>query len=1044
VGLHRDPVLTRGQVPGLGLTLVMSLVLIMGLVLLPAGVAAADLSTHGSVGPGHGVDVPGGGGGPRDVLHIYYDGSAENGYCWQYGGIAPPYYGAFAECYHFSGWISGIELKLTGVGMPCRPCDLYVWSDGGGVPGNVLSLTTNANPCPIATWPDVSTHDLPISATWVDDPFWVGYWADFTNQYCGYFVAADLDGPSGSPVTNVAPGIGYPTGWQSVDIIWGDETQNIGIGVWEGEPTGACCFADGHCTMTPVQGCGGQFLGAGTDCDPNPCSLLSGACCLHNGECRFVPWPQCPTGDWRSEVPCDPNPCPPPPIGACCVASGCSLTAQSVCPGGWLGPGSTCQPDPCPNWPGYSDCIDYPGYLHRESVVELPSRGFTVAVSGNLACVAVEDYGLVVVDVTDPQFPFVTGSLETADHAGGIAVSGNFAYLTTWNQIYYGQEWGDLLTIDISDPSHPTLVASTSIGPSLRVAVSGSHVYAATFHDFQYSGDLLVFDLANPASPQIVGSVRTSGEAFSLAVWGNHVYVGAAGLDVIDVSDPQRPTIVGHLPGTSELGLAAWGHYAFISGDAVSVVDVSVPEDPHVVSSAPVDCLALAADGNYVYGSGFHAIDVSDPLNPRVVGNVPMSGTPFGVAVSGGHAYVASSEFHVIDISNPASPPILGSADTPGQASGVSVSGACAYVADGTAGLQVIDVAEPQNPQISGAADTPGQANGVDVSGAYAYVADEGSGLQVITVEDPRNPAIVGSADTPGPALGVAVSGHYAFVADGSYTLEVIDVTDPQAPNLVGGANTPGHANAVEVSGGYAYVAAGSAGLEIFDISDPPHPVIVGSAGTPGYPASGVAVSGSYAYLAAGAAFQVIDVSDPRSPQIVYSSAQSATGVAVSGIRAYVTGSGQVQVFDLSDPVRPWRLGSAGADGPGVTVAGTSVYVAGGDAGLIILPAECDPTGTPAPVNGVPASGLSVYPNPTSRQATARFVLPAEGRVRASIHDVAGRRVRSLYDGLLGRGPHDLLWDGRDDAGREVGVGIYLARVRTAEGAASARVVILR
>ncbi len=33
---------------------------------------------------------------------------------------------------------------------------------------------------------------------------------------------------------NIAPGIGYPTGWQPTDVVWGP-TQSIGIGAWAGE-----------------------------------------------------------------------------------------------------------------------------------------------------------------------------------------------------------------------------------------------------------------------------------------------------------------------------------------------------------------------------------------------------------------------------------------------------------------------------------------------------------------------------------------------------------------------------------------------------------------------------------------------------------------------------------------------------------------------------------------------------------------------------------------------------------------------------------------
>jgi len=195
--------------------------------------AASAAENIGSVGIGVGQPVlgPDANPCPPAELCINYDGSAENGYCWQYGGIVPPYYGAFAECCEYVGCVCGIQLLLTGVGYPCGPADLYVWADAGGMPGDVLMMTTGNNPCPVASWPSISTHDFAIPQTPVNGLFWFGYWSDWSAQPCGYFVAADLDGFGGCPFTNIAPGIGYPTGWGNVSAVWG-ATQAIGIGAW--------------------------------------------------------------------------------------------------------------------------------------------------------------------------------------------------------------------------------------------------------------------------------------------------------------------------------------------------------------------------------------------------------------------------------------------------------------------------------------------------------------------------------------------------------------------------------------------------------------------------------------------------------------------------------------------------------------------------------------------------------------------------------------------------------------------------------------------
>ncbi len=113
---------------------------------------------------------------------------------------------------------------------------------------------------------------------------------------------------------------------------------------------GACCFPDGHCMHVIEFQCQGDWLGAGTACDPNPCSQPFGACCFPDGSCVYALEADCQTGDWRIFEVCDPNPCG---YGACCLEDGsCLYSEESGCHGDWLGFGTVCEPNPCPQPPG--------------------------------------------------------------------------------------------------------------------------------------------------------------------------------------------------------------------------------------------------------------------------------------------------------------------------------------------------------------------------------------------------------------------------------------------------------------------------------------------------------------------------------------------------------------------------------------------------------------------------------------------------------------------------------------------------------------------
>jgi hypothetical protein len=83
-------------------------------------------------------------------------------------------------------------------------------------------------------------------------------------------------------------------------------------------------------------------------------------------------------------------------------------------------------------------------------------------------------------------------------------------------------------------------------------------------------------------------------------------------------------------------------------------------------------------------------------------------------------------------------------------------------------------------------------------------------------------------------------------------------------------------------------------------------------------------------------------------------------------------------------------------------------------------------------------------PNPFSPSTLIHYRLGSEAPVRVEIFDVAGRLVRCWDCGVQRVGGHDLVWDGRDEGGRAVSAGIYLAKVTAGRLAETVRVVRLR
>lgn len=73
----------------------------------------------------------------------------------------------------------------------------------------------------------------------------------------------------------------------------------------------------------------------------------------------------------------------------------------------------------------------------------------------------------------------------------------------------------------------------------------------------------------------------------------------------------------------------------------------------------------------------------------------------------------------------------------------------------------------------------------------------------------------------------------------------------------------------------------------------------------------------------------------------------------------------------------------------------------------------------------------SNYPNPFNPSTTIAFSIPETGRVRVSIYNIKGQKVKDLLNTELIRGNHRLVWDGRDTNNRNVASGIYFIKLES-------------
>lgn len=83
-------------------------------------------------------------------------------------------------------------------------------------------------------------------------------------------------------------------------------------------------------------------------------------------------------------------------------------------------------------------------------------------------------------------------------------------------------------------------------------------------------------------------------------------------------------------------------------------------------------------------------------------------------------------------------------------------------------------------------------------------------------------------------------------------------------------------------------------------------------------------------------------------------------------------------------------------------------------------------------------------PNPMRESTRIDFALPAAGAIALKIYDASGRLLRTLVEGEAPAGPASRVWDGRDDAGRQVPAGIYFYRLQAGGEVLTRKLLVIR
>ena len=228
--------------------------------------------------------------------------------------------------------------------------------------------------------------------------------------------------------------------------------------------------------------------------------------------------------------------------------------------------------------------ISDPASPRRVGIYTFPEEIWSFRLAGSMAYVANNFAGLGIVDVSNPASPSLRGSFKAPGQVKSAAVAGT--------RVVLADHFSGLDLVDVSNPSKPASLGSFFLeGYARDVVTSGSLAYAvdspAGFYILDLSkpdaidtpvssvqstkatgmrvrievsepsapvklaviaagGFLHVYDVTNPAAPTISALHRMSGPQ-GVALEGTIAYVadGREGLQVLDLSTPSKPTVIG-------------------------------------------------------------------------------------------------------------------------------------------------------------------------------------------------------------------------------------------------------------------------------------------------------------------------------------------------------------------------------------------------------------------------------------------------------------------------------------------------------------------
>ncbi|HMA76429.1 MAG TPA: FlgD immunoglobulin-like domain containing protein, partial [Candidatus Krumholzibacteriaceae bacterium] len=598
---------------------------------------------------------------------------------------------------------------------------------------------------------------------------------------------------------------------------------------------------------------------------------------------------------------------------------------------------------------------------------------------------------------------------------------------------------------------------------SWGIEIEGDSAYVADGF-----GGVLLYNISDPTDLVYEGYYETEGEVHGVDIGENRIFVAAGemGWDIINKKFIFASPYSGDKPERNIQDSS--------SIPQASAFDFINPER-HILSSGDIqsftfdiqkarDSLIVVASWDSVKVIKFKSIMSSNV--PTLIDGKDTPGGAIDFDIVGNRIFISNhtAGLEIIDFDDCID--VIGSLEIPGYSYGFDIEGDYLYLANDEAGMRVIDISDEESPHIVATFDTPGYAVNVHVSGNYAYLSDWEEGVRVVDISDPTVPVLAGSSPletTPEGALNwpwdVKITGNYALAANHSGGIKVLQVTPDYTMDFY-------HTQSLTVNATEEVVATvklntvqeGSVDWEIsadggdswqnINPDNKWHNLV--------YPGNRLIWRSTHSYpggmTTSPCSFLNIEWDSQvpallaNSPEVLLKGSAIQVEWSVSRISdemkfivyrgLYPDGNFQkISVVDAQDRLKYRFIDDRCEDGETYYY---SVYASEDDKEIFLFDTK--------PIT-IPPAVLSLHqnrPNPFNPLTTIGYNLSVKSHVALDIYDVSGRLIKKLVDEVKEKGPHEIIWDGKDSEGHTVGSGVYFYTLKAENGKKTRKMVLLK